>query len=124
MRAYHGVPKEDLDSVLAKGLLVARTHWAREGRFWHLSFAQTPGIAAEYGVVLEVDLVGLDLPEEGFVGGELRMHEDIPPSRLSVLDPQPPPDRSGFGDPGLSARGNHPTCLRLRCWEHPPHGGT
>ena len=93
MQGYHGVHDEDLPSVLARGLLIARTHWAREGRFWHLSFAQTPGTAAEYGVDLEVELGGLDLFEEGFVGAELRMYEDIPPHRLTVLEPQPRPRR-------------------------------
>jgi len=118
--AYHGVRADDLASVLTEGLLVARTHWAREGRFWHLSLAETPGIAAGYGVVVEVNLAGLDLPDEGFVGGELRMHEDIAPDRLRLLDPQPPTDTTGFIDFAKVGRVNHPTCLRLRCWEHPP----
>ena len=120
MIAYHGIHPEDLDSVLARGLLVSKTNWAREERFWHLSFAETPGVARWHGIVLEANLAGLDLPEEGFVGGELRMHENIAPERLRVLEPQPAIDRTGFIDPGKTARGQHPTCLRLRCWERQP----
>jgi hypothetical protein len=120
--AYHGVAAEDLDSVLAEGLLLSKTDWAREGLYWHLSFAETPGIAAAYGIVVAADLSGLDLPEEGFVGSELRLHENVSPERLSVLDPQPPIDERGFDDPRYYEGGNHPTCRRLRCWEHPPEG--
>jgi hypothetical protein len=91
------------------------------GRFWHLSIAETPGIAAEYaddgGAVFEVDLGGLDLPEEGFVGGEMRLHEDVPPGRLQRMEPKPRVDRAGHVDPFYMPGENHPTCLRLRCWE-------
>jgi hypothetical protein len=118
--AYHGIDAEDVDAVLAEGLLVAKTGLARERRFWHLSFAETPGIARHHGTVVKVDLAGLDLPAEGFVGGELRLHEDVTPERLELLVPQPEVDRTGFLDPAKDGRTNHPTCLRLRCWEHPP----
>lgn len=120
MIAYHGVESEDVDAVLVEGLRIAKTGWARERRFWHLSLAETPGIAAAYGVVVVVNLDGLDLPEEGFVDGELRLHEDVAPERLRLLDPQPEIDESGFRDPAKGGRSNHPTCLRLQCWLHPP----
>jgi hypothetical protein len=116
--AYHGVNDGDVESVLSEGLLISKTKVARDRTFWHLSFAATPGIAAVFGTVIEVDLTGFDMPEEGFVGGELRLHEDVPPERLRRLDVQPAPT-SGHLDPAKNGKPNHPTCLRLRCWEHP-----
>jgi hypothetical protein len=118
---YHGVPGPDVTGVERDGLLIDRTSGAREGCFWHLSIAETPEIAAAFahtdGVVFRVDLEGLDLPEEGFFGGEMRLHQDIPSHRLSRVRPTPTPDRNGHLDPAYLPGGNHPTCLRLRCWE-------
>jgi hypothetical protein len=115
--AFHGVEHGTLFDVLRDGLLREHTAWAKEGRFWHLSFSDRASIAAEYGIVVQVDLAGIELSEEGFVNGEMRLHEDIKPSRLAVLDPQPSVDRANFSDPAHYPHGNHPTCLRLRCWE-------
>ena len=87
-------------------------------RIGHVCIAETPQVAAmfargpEAGVVT-VDLSGFDLPLEGFHGGELRLHEDVPPERLSAHTEPVTASLEGHVDPGNTPAGQHPTCLRL-----------
>jgi len=93
----------------------------------HVALAETPGIAAGVllplvdgvptlaegfasPVVMAVDVSGLDL---FFELGEARHHgSPIDPIRLTVLDPQPAVDMTGWSDPAW--RRNHSDCIALR----------
>lgn len=120
---YHG--SKQLDRVLREGLVI-RHDWRDGGcPFGHICIADRPEIAAamvDPGTsILRVDLAGLDLPEEGFVGGELRLHHDVEPERLSLVGRKVAPSLAGHVDPyhGYPLR-QHPTCVRLMSlqWAH------
>lgn len=78
----------------------------------HVCLAETAEIAAGLGlpgVVVEVDVSGLDL---FFELGEARHHATlIEPSRLGLLDRQPGDDATGWSDPAW--RRNHTDCLAV-----------
>ena len=88
-------------------------------RLGHICLTDRPAIAAELAArgedpgIVEIDLSGLDLPEERFVGSEMRIHHDIPPERLTVLTDEVVPSMEGHVDPVNYPGGNHPTCIRL-----------
>ena len=110
MTGYHGAPPEHLDSILTEGLLRARaeSHGCQQGG--HVAIAETPEIAANFGdVLLAVELDGLE-GLSNFYGGEARVHGDISPERLSVLDQQVTPSLDGHIDPATTPLGNHPAC--------------
>lgn len=109
---YHGT--NDVEEVLTDGLLVKQAS-SLGCPIGHLCIAETPEIAAMFGShVLVVDLDGFELPVEGFWGGEMRIHHDIPPERLSKYRHRVEPSLAGHVDPGHSPEGQHPTCIRLR----------
>jgi hypothetical protein len=113
---YHGT--KQLSSVLREGLRVP----AYEGwgcRIGHVCFSSTPEIAAAFALgtdagIVTVRLDGLDLPEEGFHGGEMRLHQDVPRERLELFTEPVIPSLAGHLDPATSTpEGQHPTCIRL-----------
>jgi len=113
--AYHGT--QAVDEILREGLLRSR------GRSFgcptgHVCLSETPQLAADYGTVIEVDLTDLALPEEGFFNGEMRLHEDISPQRLSPYPHPVRPANRPFVDPldpfYATREGQHPTCVRIR----------
>jgi hypothetical protein len=115
IRAYHGT--KHLSAILESGLLVPP--YTRGCAIGHVCLTDRPAIAAAlaYGGsdpgIVEVDLSGLDLPEEGFVGSEMRIHHDISCERLTVYLEPVTPSMYGHVDPGHTPEGQHPTCLRL-----------
>ena len=110
---YHGT--DDLEAVLEDGLLVrkADSHGCPIG---HLCIAESPEIAAAFGEhVLVIDLTGLELPSEGFCGGEMRIHHDISADRLSVFPHPVVGSLAGHADPFYAyPEHQHPACVRLR----------
>jgi hypothetical protein len=113
MLAYHGTSA--VAAILEEGLRPDKTN-SLGCPIKHICLSERPGVAAEYGtVVVVVDLEGFDeIPLEGFHNGEMRVHANIPPERIRVLDPQPEPNRRGWSDPGFTPEEQHPTCIRLR----------
>jgi hypothetical protein len=110
---YHGT--DDIEEVFRDGLRVSKAE-SLGCPFGHLCIAETPEIAAAFGAhVLVVDLDGLDLPEEGFCGGEMRVHHDIPAERLSVFPHAVEGSLDWHADPFYAyPEQQHPTCVRLR----------
>lgn len=105
--AYHATPR--YQEARREGLLPL------SGSCNHVALAATPGIASavpnvrqipEPWKVLRVDTSGLTLFMEL---GEARYHGVIAPERLSVVEPRPAPDFTGWSDP--SYRVNHTDCL-------------
>jgi hypothetical protein len=88
-------------------------------RIGHVCIAETPEIAAAFALgpdagVVTVKLDGLHLPEEGFHGGEMRLHEDVPPERLELFTEPVVGSLEGHADPAATTpEGQHPTCIRL-----------
>lgn len=116
MHGFHG--SKDLEQALREGLVI-RHNWTNGGcPFGHICIAATPEIAAAFvdpgTPILKVDLAGLELPEEGFAGGELRLHHDVEPARLTVVKFSGTPCLGGHLDPFYAyPLRNHPTCVRL-----------
>jgi hypothetical protein len=116
VKAYHGT--KQLRAALREGLVVPPYNGVG-CRIGHVCLTDIPAIAAwvaergdDPGIV-EVDLDGLELPEEGFVGHEMRLHHNVEPRRLTVFTTRVRPSREGHIDPAHMPGGNHPTCLRL-----------
>ncbi|HVA32436.1 MAG TPA: hypothetical protein VMU58_14325 [Gaiellaceae bacterium] len=116
MKAYHGT--KHLSAVLRDGLRVPPyPGWGC--RIGHVCLTDRPEIAAELSLrgedpgVVEVDLTELELPPEGFVGCEMRIHHDIEPERLAIYTAPVVPSIEGHVDPITYPGENHPTCLRL-----------
>jgi hypothetical protein len=113
---YHGTKK--LSVVLGEGLRVP-PYQAWGCRIGHVCISSTPEIAAAFalgpdGGIVRVKLDGLDLPKEGFHGGELRLHEDVPPERLELYAEPVIGSLAGHADPATTTpEGQHPTCIRL-----------
>jgi hypothetical protein len=114
--AYHGT--KSLSTVLRDGLRVPPYEgWGC--RIGHVCIAETPEIAAAFALgpdagIVTVKLDGLDLPEEGFHGGEMRLHEDVPPERLELFTEPVIGSLEGHADPAATtSEGQHPTCIRL-----------
>jgi hypothetical protein len=113
---YHGT--KNLSAVLAEGLRIQT--WRGWGcPFGHICLTDLPEIAAEMawtpesGIVV-VDLLGIPLPAEGFVGHEMRLHQDVPASALSVYGERVVPSLAQHVGPAKAyERQQHPTCLRL-----------
>jgi hypothetical protein len=120
--AYHATHPTRLEEVLRNGLDPGRS----QAPCKHVALADTPGIAAGVllpkpdgvptlpegfagPIVMAVDVGGLDL---FFELGEARHHGfPIEPGRLTVLDPQPTADMTGWSDPAW--RRNHSDCIAL-----------
>jgi hypothetical protein len=116
MKAYHGT--KHLSEILRVGIQIpAYRGWGCV--LGHICLTDRPAIAAwiaergdDPGVV-EVDLAGIELPPEGFVGCEMRIHHAIEPERLTVYMEPVTPSPDGHVDPIGYPGGNHPTCIRL-----------
>jgi hypothetical protein len=130
--AYHGT--KQLSAVLADGLRCSP--WPGYGcPFGHVCLTDLPEIAAALalgpnGGIVAVDLTQLDLPSEGFVGHEMRLHNDVPASALTRYTEPVTSSMEKHVDPALVyERGQHPTCLRLidqgraEGWLGPPGTG-
>lgn len=110
MVGYHGLPRWDLDSVMAEGLRRDRTESRGCQAGGHVCITETPEIAANFGdLVLAVELDGLEGLSQ-FHGREARVHGDIPPSRLSVYEEEVIPNWDGYIDPAKTKLLNHPDC--------------
>jgi hypothetical protein len=98
---YHGT--KQLSLVLTDGIRVPPYEgWGC--RIGHVCLAETPEIAAAFALgpdagIVTVNLDGLDLPEEGFVGSEMRLHEDIGPERLTLFTESVIDSLAGHTDP-------------------------
>jgi hypothetical protein len=118
---YHLVSERDLQSVLERGLLRGGTP-SLGCPEKHICIAETPELAAtmcprgELGqyCVLLVNLDGLEGVSE-YVGLEARVHNDIPPDRITIYDgPMGRPTEAGWIDPGATREGLHPSCIARR----------
>jgi hypothetical protein len=117
---YHGT--KSFENVKRDGLRISH-NWLEGGcPLGHICVAETPEIAAAMAApgtpVIVVDLDGLEIPEEGFAGGEMRIHHDLEPERLSIYGRDVAPSLAGHVDPyyGYPLR-NHPTCVRLMTFQ-------
>jgi hypothetical protein len=112
---YHGT--KNLSLVLREGLRV-QPYQGWGCPLGHVCISPTPELAASYALgpdagIVTVNLDGLDLPAEMFVGSEMRLHHDVEPERLQVFTEPVIASDAEHVDPGKTSLGQHPTCLRL-----------
>ena len=104
MIGYKGV-QDNLKIILRDGLEPCHRH----GVCAHVCLSDKPEIAANFGVVLEVDLTGIQT--DGFSGGETRVHGVIPPEKIKVFKGEVKKSWDGFLDPASFKFGNRLSCL-------------
>lgn len=111
VRGYHGT--KDIDAVLREGL---RVDACRPGPCRHICVSDWPEVAAAFGDVVVVELDGL---VDEIIGGEARIHVDVPAERISRFTDPVVPSLAKHLDPywAYPAVRNHP-----HCWPYLPTG--
>jgi hypothetical protein len=124
MIGFHATHVDAIEVILAEGLRVDQAQLGCK----HVCFAETAesakytmqvvrGIPGASIRVLQVDVTGLGVDD--FIGGEARVHDDVSPDRITLLDRDIIAQRDGWFDPfyAFPSVGNHP-----HCWHRSPRG--